>query len=187
LIDDRLERWGRRSGAVFSMSFVLDWPADASRETQVERTWRTFGDEMGATVQALLDSSRLPSEIAIAIGEAVRDYFGSHGPALTDAELRRLVADLFARHRPASSLVAFAQMPDCPWTGDEVAQSGPIVPDWIFGGTPSELVRFASGQRQSPTPIDQLWVDRSIETVFVDAFMQSGSNARTADKVSAPY
>ena len=169
------------------MSFAFDWPADVSRETQVERTWRAFDDEMGATVQAILDSSRLPSEVAIAIAEAVRNYFGAHGPALTDTEFRRLVADLFARHRPASSLVSFARLPDCPWTGGEVAQSGPIVPDRIFGRMASELVHFASGQRQSPVAVDQLWVDRSIETMFVDAFVQSGPNARTVDKVSAPY
>lgn len=169
------------------MSFVLDWPADASREAQVERIWRAFGDEMEATVQAILDSNRPPSEIAVAIGEAVRNYFHARGPALTDVELHRFVAELLARHRPASSLVAFARVPECPWTGGEVAQSGPIVPDWIFGGTPSELVRFASDQRQSLAPIDLLWVDRSIETVFVKTLVQSGSNARTADRVSTPY
>lgn len=159
LIDDRLERWGRRSSAVSSMSFVLDWPADVSRETQVERTWRAFGDEMGATVQAILDSSRLPSEIAFAIGEVAGNYFRTRGLALTDAELHRRVAELHARHRPTSSLVAFARVPDCPWTGGEGAQSGSAAPNWIFDEPPSGLVRFVPGRRQGPAPIDVLWAD----------------------------
>ncbi len=137
------------------MSFVLDWPTDVSRVTQHDRIWRAFGDEMGATVQAILDGSRPPSEIALAIGEAVRNYFGTRGRVLTDVELRRLVADLFARNQPASSLVAFARMADCPWTGGEVAQSGTIVPEGIFAGAPSGLVLFAR-QRQSLEPVDLL-------------------------------
>lgn len=144
------------------MSFVPDWPADVSRETQVERIWHAFGREMEAAVQAILDVSRPPLEVDFAIGETVRHYFRTHGLTLTDAELRRLVSERLALRRQASSLVAFARMPACPWTGGEAAPGGSIVPESVFGGAPSGLVRFASGPRRSSGPIDLLWVDRPI-------------------------
>ncbi|MCA0249999.1 MAG: hypothetical protein LCH93_25590 [Proteobacteria bacterium] len=144
------------------MSFVPDWPADVPRETQVERTWRAFGRDMEAAVQAILDVGRPPSEVAFAIGETVRRYFHTHGLALTEAELRLLVSERLALRRQAPALVTFAHMPAHPWTGGEVVPRGSIVPESIFGGHPSGLVRFASGPRQSPVAIDLSWVDRPI-------------------------
>lgn len=144
------------------MSFVPDWPADVSRETQVERTWRAFGREMEAAVQAILDVGRPPSEVAFAIGETVRHYFRTHGLALTDAELRRLVSERLALRREPPSIVAFARVPAHPWTGGEAAPGGWIVPESIFGGPPSGLVRFASGPRQNSGAIDLPWADRPI-------------------------
>lgn len=144
------------------MSFVPDWPADVSRETQVERIWRAFGREMEAAVQAILDVGRPPSEVAFAIGETVRHYFRTHGLALTETELRLLVSERLALCRQALSLVTFAHMPAHPWAGGEVVPRGAIVPESIFGGHPSGLVCFAPGPRQSPGTIDLSWVDRPI-------------------------
>lgn len=141
------------------MSFVPDWPADVSRETQVARTWHAFGREKEAAVQAILDVDRPPSEAAFAIGETVRQYFCAHGLALTDTELRRLVSERLCRYRPASPLVAFAHLPNRPWTGGEIAQSDPVVAEGGFGEAPFGIVRFASGRPQSPAPVDSLWAD----------------------------
>lgn len=141
------------------MSFVFDWPADVSRETQVERIWRAFGYEMEATVQAILDGSRPPSEIALVVGEVVGNYFRARGLALTEAELHQLVAELHRRHQPASPLVAFARVPDGPWTGGEATQNSLGSPNWIFDEAPSGLVRFAPGRRQGPAPVELQWAD----------------------------
>ncbi len=141
------------------MSIVPDRPADVSRETQVERTWHAFGREREAAVRAILGVDRPPSEVAPAFGEVVGNYFRTRGFALTGAELDRLVADVHARHQPASPLVAFARLPDWPWTGGEAAQNSPAGPGWIFGDAPSGLVRFASDRRQGQEPVELLWAD----------------------------
>lgn len=141
------------------MSFVPDWPADVSRETQVARTWHAFGREKEAAVQAILDVDRPPSEAAFAIGETVRQYFCAHGLALADTELRRLVSERLALRRQAPSLVVFARVPAHPWTGGEIAQSDPVVAEGGFGEAPFGIVRFASGRPQSPAPVDSLWAD----------------------------
>lgn len=123
-------------------------------------------------VQAVLDGSRSPPEIAYAIGETIRNYFRTRGLALTGLELRRLVAELFDRHWPPSSLVAFARESVCdnPWTGSEATKSSPALPERIFGGRPSRLVRFDLSELYGLGLIDRLWADRSVEAVFVNAF-----------------
>ena len=102
-----------------------------------------------SAVQAALDTSRSPPEIAYAIGGIVHNYFRTRGVTLTSYELRRLVGELLAlrqRAEPGAPLVAFTAEPaaaETSWTGDEPGTPGPVVPDVVFEGPPSPLVDVA--------------------------------------------
>jgi Flp pilus assembly CpaF family ATPase len=122
---------------------------DVTRGRQMQETWRTFGAEMEEAVQAALDTSRSPPEIAYAIGGIVHNYFRTRGVTLTSYELRRLVGELLAlrQRAPGAPLVAFTAEPaaaENSWTGDEPGTPGPVVPDLVFEGPPSPLVDVAS-------------------------------------------
>lgn len=134
-------------------------PADASRGPQMQETWTAFCSEMDGAVQAAIDTSRSPPEIAYAIGETVHNYFRTRGLTLTSFELRRLVVELLAGRQPRtieaareSSLVTFEREPaaDSRWTGDEAAPVAAVLPDAVFRGPPSGLVKV------SPRPLDEI-------------------------------
>jgi Flp pilus assembly CpaF family ATPase len=171
-IGDDVRREPRALDEIFPLS------GDATRARQMQETWRAFADEMKDAVQAALDASRSPPEIAYAIGEIVHNYFRTRGVILTSYELRRLVAELLALRQgvpdgEAQSLVTFTQEPTTAtsWTGDEPGTPGPVVPDVVFQGPPSRLVDVAPRDRDAATragPLDRLWADRSIRAVFVN-------------------
>jgi pilus assembly protein CpaF len=130
-----------------SLDEIFPLRGDATRGRQMQETWRAFGREMEDAVQAALDVSRSPPEIAYAIGEIVHNYFRTRGVILTSYELRRLVAELLAlRQGAAPPLVTFTAAPaaaETSWTGDEPGTPGPVVPDVVFEGPPSRLVDVA--------------------------------------------
>ena len=122
---------------------------DVTRARQMQETWCSFGAEMEEAVQAALDTSRSPPEIAYAIGGIVHNYFRTRGVTLTSYELRRLVGELLVlrQREPAAPLVTFTAEPaaaETSWTGDEPGTPGPVVPDLVFDGPPSPLVDVAS-------------------------------------------
>jgi type IV secretory pathway ATPase VirB11/archaellum biosynthesis ATPase len=141
---------------------------DPTRARQMQESWLSFGGEMAEAVRSALDASRSPPEIAYALGEIVHNYFRTRGVILTSYELRRLVAELLAVQRPPAPLVAFTSAPapgGTAWTGDEPGTPGPVVPDVAFEAPPSPLVDRTL--RDSPGPLDRLWADRSVDSVFV--------------------
>ncbi len=151
-----LERPGGAGGETPPGARALDrifpLPGDATRERQMQETWRAFCGGMEGAVRAALDKSRSPPEIAYGIGELVHNYFRTRGVTLTSFELRRLVAEVLelqdrasgpAEERPEPSLVVFAAEPAgnaSPWAGDEPAAPAAEVPDSVFGAQPSPLV-----------------------------------------------
>ena len=103
---------------------------DVTRGRQMQETWRAFGAEMEDAVQAALDASRSPPEIAYAIGGIVHNYFRTRGVTLTSYELRRLVGELLAlrqRAEPGAPLVTFTADPadaETSWTGGRARHAG---------------------------------------------------------------
>jgi len=130
--------------AARSLDEIFPLRGDATRGRQMQETWRAFDSEMEGAVQAALDASRSPPEIAYAIGEIVHNYFRTRGVILTSYELRRLVAELLTRRQGAArrlvTLMAAPAEDETSWTGDEPGTPGPVVPDVAFEGPPSRLV-----------------------------------------------
>ncbi len=163
-----------------SLLQIVPSVGDEARRRDLEEAWASFCREMDAAVQAALDASRTPPEIAYAVGEIVHNYFRARGVTLTSQELRCIVAELVAPPTPTpepdelTAMVSFASLAagSSPWTGGEAADAGPARVEVSIPSARSPLV-----ERLEP---HEAGVDRLLPRVVAAALQTVDGLSRAA-------